>query len=400
MLWAFCLPALLWLAAGAVVAAVASAGLAGPRASWLAVHLIFVGGISQVLIGAGQFFSSAYLATEPPPRRTTRAQSVSWNAGALLVAIGLPSGAGGLTAAGGGLLLAGLALYTAALRRLERDSLQRARWAVRWYYGSAAFLATGSLLGATLATGAGWTHGSLFAAHITCNLAGWFGGAIIGTLHTFFPTLTNGRLEHPRLQGPAFMLWYGGVAAFAAGEAFAAAPLAWSGAAAIAAAAALLCVNLAASARAARGPVGLPARLIGAAQGFLIAGIVVACWMLIAAGPLALTSDPWRSALGVLLGIGWIGMTFAGSLVHLLGVLARVRGGAPPMRPKPRRDGALTAALALAVALLAAAQDHALAELRTGAAALVFLLALPLAARIARLAAGALRATRPVTPGM
>lgn len=397
MLAAFCFPALAYLVAGAVCAVLATAGAGGPHAGWLSLHLVFVGGISQVLIGAGQFFSTAYLATEPPSRRMTLAQLAVWNAGALLVAAGVPADAGAVSAAGGTLLLVGLALYAVALRALERRSLQTSRWTLRWYYASAAYLAIGSLLGASMASGAGWAHGSLFGAHLACNLGGWFGGAIVGTLHTFYPSLTHSRLEHPRLQGPTFVFWYAGVGALAGGEAFAAWPLVWAGWSALSAASAMLLINIVACSRAAQAPVGLPARLVGAAQGFLVAGMIVALAMLGTVGAAAAIADPWRPALGVLLGLGWIGLTFAGSLMQLMTVLARVRDlGARLPDPAPLRDSLLAAGLSVSIALLALAQSPSLSGLERTAEILSLVFAAPVGARVLQLAARAARAPKKI----
>jgi len=41
---------------------------------WLALHFAFVGGVSQLILGAGQFFVCAFLATDPPSRATVRAR--------------------------------------------------------------------------------------------------------------------------------------------------------------------------------------------------------------------------------------------------------------------------------------------------------------------------------------
>jgi hypothetical protein len=50
---------------------------------------VFVGGVSQLVLGAAQFFAGAFLATDPPRRELVRVQLVTWNVGALLVAIGV-----------------------------------------------------------------------------------------------------------------------------------------------------------------------------------------------------------------------------------------------------------------------------------------------------------------------
>lgn len=54
--------------AAAIVAGVLNAVDPWPWGRWLALHLAFVGGVSQLILGASQFFSGAFLATDPPSR--------------------------------------------------------------------------------------------------------------------------------------------------------------------------------------------------------------------------------------------------------------------------------------------------------------------------------------------
>jgi hypothetical protein len=64
------------------------------------------------------------------------------------------------------------------------------------------------------------SHGNLLGAHLTLNLAGGLGTAIIGSLHTFFPSLTQTQLRFPRLQRPTYVFWLLGVCELAVGAAF------------------------------------------------------------------------------------------------------------------------------------------------------------------------------------
>jgi hypothetical protein len=57
----------------------------------------------------------------------------------------VPTATTTLVNAGGCLLAIGLVLFAAGLRGMQRRSLQRARWALRWYQASAACLALGGL---------------------------------------------------------------------------------------------------------------------------------------------------------------------------------------------------------------------------------------------------------------
>lgn len=360
MMAAFFVLGIGFLVAAAVVAALHEP-LGWAHGRWLALHLAFVGGVSQLVLGAGQFFAGAFLTADPPRKALVRSQLAAWNAGALLVAIGVPQRLPRLVDAGALLLALGLAAFVAGLRGLRRRSLQTAPWATRWYEASALFLGVGVVVGSLLANGTAWTHGSLLGAHMALNLAGWFGSAIVGTLHTFFPSLTQTRLRHPALQRPAFAGWALGTTALAAGYAFGTGALVVAGWILLLGAALLLCANLAASLRAAPRPLSLSARLIAPAQACLVAALAVALAGALSAATLtAPPSGATRAALAALLLPGWLGLTVAGSLLHLLSVLLRVRNfrHALPV-PQPLRDGALVSlALAGVVALALARSGH------------------------------------------
>jgi nitrite reductase (NO-forming) len=360
---------------------------------WLTLHLLFLGGISQLVLGAGQFFVCAFLATDPPPRRLIRAQLAVWNVGTLLVAVGVPTATSGLVDGGGALIAAGLVLFALALRSMERRSLQRAPWALRWYQASAACLGAGALAGVLMAGGTAWPYGSLLGAHLALNLGGWFGTAIIGTLHTFFPSLTGTQLRYPRLQRPTYVLWLLGIVGLAAGAAFDRAGVLATGWTCLLLAATLLAVNLLASLRTAARPLGLPARLLALAQAFLPAGLLLALVATLDAGAEAPFTGPPRAALAVLLLAGWIGLTVAGSLMHLLAILARIRNFTLSMpQPRPLRDRTLTATAGAGVAALALARAPGLAPLGAPAAVVTVAVGGLLAIRVLVLA---LRAVGP-----
>lgn len=386
------------LVAGA--GAIAHAITGDARLHWLALHLALLGGVSQLVLGAGQFFVCAFLATTPPSRRVAGAQLATWNTGILLVALGVPTGLTGLTDAGGILIVAGLVLFASALRAMQRRSLQRARWAVRWYQASAACLGAGALIGILLARGVAWPRGSLLGAHLALNLAGWLGTAIVGTLHTFFPSLTGTRLRFPQLQGPTLVLWMLGVVDLALGAAFAATAataVAWLE---LAGAAALLAVNLGASLQAASIPLSLAARLVALAQLFLLAGIILALIASIGGGAVAPFAGATRAPLAILLIAGWIGMTVAGSLLHLLAVLARVRQFRLAMpEARPARDRLLAALTALAVAAWALSRAPGLDHLEAPTSVVVATVAGLIGGRILVLAFRATRGMRRQEPG-
>jgi nitrite reductase (NO-forming) len=383
--------------AAAAIAAVVQAVDPWPWGRWLALHLAFVGGVSQLVLGASQFFVGAFLATDPPPRALVRAQLPAWNLGAIGLALAIPLGAGAAIWIAVALLLAALALWAIGIATMWRRSLRRSPWAVAWYCVGALFLGLGMVAGSLLAHGVVWTHGDLLGAHMSLNLAGWFGGSIVGTLHTFFPSLTQTRLRRPRLQALAFAAWNGGVAALAIGYAWALDPLAIAGWVALCLGALALLVNVAASLRAAHRPLSLPARLVGAAQPFLLAALVVATVAAVGHGPAQALTGATRATVGTLLVAGWIGLTVLGSLLHLLAVVVRVRGGfsARMPDPRPRLDGIVAALAMLAPAALALAQEGGPGALHTPAKWLLVAVYAVLAARVAQLAARVLLRARP-----
>lgn len=392
---AFFLAAIAMLVAGGV-AALVDAIDPWPWGRWLALHLIFVGGVSQLVLGASQFFAGAFLATDPPGRAWIRTQLGLWNAGAVLLAVAVPVRSDALIGVAVAALIAALACYGAALVQMQRGSLQTAPWAVRWYAAAALALALGVVAGTILATGSVWSQGNLLAAHMSLNVGGWFGTAIVGTLHTFFPSLTRGQLARPRLQAPTFAAWAAGIAALAVGYGWLIDPLAIAGWIALASAATLLTVNIVLSLRAAPRPLALPPRLLALAQLFLLAGLLVACANAIGSGPADALTGTVRSAVGTLLVAGWVGVTVLGSLLHLLAVLVRVRDLTTPMpAPRPILDRATTAVMAIGVLAVAVAQ---LAEAPGFRAAGSIVLAAGyalLVARIAPLVARVLTSARP-----
>ncbi|MBA3865608.1 MAG: hypothetical protein H0X42_04565 [Solirubrobacterales bacterium] len=368
-----------------------------PWGHWLALHLAFVGGVSQLVLGATQFFAGAFLATDPPPRVLIRAQILYWNAGAILLAVAVPERADTLIWLAVGLLAGGLVAWAAAIVAMRRSSLRRSPWATRWYVSGACFLGLGMVAGSLLARGVPRSHGDLLGAHMTLNLAGWFGASIVGTLHTFFPSLTQTQLRFPRLQKVAFIAWIGGVAALAAGYGWALEPLALVGWLGLCAGAVALLANVVASLRDAARPLSLPARIVGAGQPFLLAGLLVATVSAIEDGPLNALTGSTRTTVGTLLVSGWIGLTVLGSLTHLLAVVVRVRGGFAARMPaaRPRLDGFIAALAVVGIAALALSQSLGLDGLRSPTVAALLAAYAMLAGRVAVLAARVLLRARP-----
>jgi hypothetical protein len=95
-----------------------------------------------------------------------------------------------------------------------------------------------------------------------------------------------------------------------------------------------------------------------------VAGLAVGLAGALQDGALAPVAGGQRTLLSYLLLAGWVGMTVAGSLLHLLMVLARVRGrlgaGAPLPAPRALRDNAIVWTAAVAVIVGAVARSAGL----------------------------------------
>ncbi len=395
LLGAFFLCGLAFLAVAAI-AALVDAAAPWNHGRWLALHLAFFGGVSQLILGATQFFAGAFLATDPPSRRLVRTQLGFWNGGTILLAVAVPADLAAPVWIAVAALTVGLGAWVRGLASIRRRSLNRNPWATRWYEAAGVFFIAGIVAGTLLATGNVWAHGYLTGAHMALNLGGWFGAAIVGTLHTFYPTLTRTRLRFPRLQPPAFLLWTIGIGALAIGYGFALEPLVQAGWAGLAASSALLLANIVACRMASSTELSLAARAVGAAQLFLPAALVVLAAGSFTDGSVFSPAGRMRAAAGILLIAGWVGLTVAGSLIHLLFTLLRARDH---RRPRPRKQPVADPA----VVALTVAGISGLAICRLAGAdgvAPVFGLAmlagyLVLAVRIALLGFGVLREARP-----
>jgi hypothetical protein len=137
--------------------------------------------------------------------------------------------------------------------------------------------------------------------------------------------------------------------------------------------------------------------VVGIAQPFLLAGLLVATIAAIDPGPEGALIGATRSAVGTLLVAGWIGLTVLGSLLHLLAVVVRVRGGFAVRipAPRPRLDAGIAALATAGVAALALCQGAGLDGWHGPASALLLAAYVLLGARVALLATRVVIRARP-----
>jgi hypothetical protein len=187
--------------------------------------------------------------------------------------------------------------------------------------------------------------------------------------------------------------WLFGVGALAAGSAFDVEPLVVSGWLGLVAAAGMLSANVLASLRGSPTALSLAARLVALGQLCLPAGVLVALVATATDGIAAPFSGTARGSLAALVLAGWIGLTVAGALLHLLAVLARVRRFTTAMpAPHPARDRAVAVAAAVGIGALALAPIDGLERVAAPATLVSVGVALLLARRIAVLAFAAFTA--------
>ncbi|MGD9606107.1 MAG: multicopper oxidase domain-containing protein [Leucobacter sp.] len=223
------LPTMLWLIL-AVLAAVFHRQL--PAASWLLLHLLFLGAITHAILVWSQHFAVALTrsALTLRDRRNQNLRLILANAGIALVLLGVPLAMWPLTVAGSGLLIVAVLWHAASIGLRLRGALRGGLTGpfartVRYYAASALFLPVGAALGAWLA-GPGDTEGRLVLPHAIINVLGWVGLTVAGTLVTLWPTMLRTRADDRAAPHAARALpvLAGAVVAAAAGAA-AAAPL-------------------------------------------------------------------------------------------------------------------------------------------------------------------------------
>jgi hypothetical protein len=122
---------------------------------WLVSYLALVGGVSQLLLGAGRLMLAATPAS-PPGRRTAWAEWTLWNVGTLLVPVGVLADTAEVVAAGSVVLLVALSLFAAASRTPAAGPAPDHGLYLWAYRGLVVFLAGSVVVGAGLAEALPW----------------------------------------------------------------------------------------------------------------------------------------------------------------------------------------------------------------------------------------------------
>lgn len=212
---------LTWLAAAALVAALHRQV---PAASWLMVHLLLLGAVTNALFVWTWHFSVAVLhAPTPPTRRAEAVRLIVANVAVVILAGGVMGDQPVAITLGAVLLVVAATAHVVALVRLLRAALpSRFAMTVHAYVAAATLLVPGIAVGFALARGS-WeplVYQRLLLAHVSVTLLGWVALPILGTLVTLWPTILRTRLvpSAERMARRALPLLIGGAIAAATGS--------------------------------------------------------------------------------------------------------------------------------------------------------------------------------------
>ncbi|MFN8194199.1 MAG: multicopper oxidase domain-containing protein [Nocardioidaceae bacterium] len=375
------LPVVVWLVAVPLVAA-AHPWLPAP--GWLMIHLLLLGAVSNAVVVWGRYFTDAVLHARPAPgdRAVQTRRLLLLNAGILGVVVGVPGGWWPLTLTGAALVVGAVGWHAGALAALLRRALPaRFSGTVRYYVAACGCLVVGAGLGATLARGLDdrWDQ-RLVLAHAACNILGWLGLTVVGTLLTLWPTMLRTRIAEgaERAAGRALPVLLVAVLVVVGGAASGSRPVAAVGLLAYLVGLGLVAPAMVAAART-KPPSDFPTWSVAAAVVWL-----TACVGRLGVGLLVASSwtevDRLVDAVVPFLAAGFGAQVLLGALSYLVPVA--LGGGPTPVRTATRvldRGGALRVAVVNAGLLVTALPAPAPVRVLASAAVLIGLAAfLPL----------------------
>ncbi|MDT0393987.1 multicopper oxidase domain-containing protein [Streptomyces edwardsiae] len=316
-----------WLALFAVVG---SAHHFLPHASWLLVHTLLLGAVTNaVVIWSGHFAASVLRLPEANRGAPAALRLVCLNAGAVAVIGGMYTDRWPVVLVGAGLVAAAVTAHAVWLVRLLKRALPgRFTMTVRYYTAAAALLPAGAALGVVMARGTlgGDLPERLLLAHEMINLLGWVGLTVAGTLITLWPTMLRTRVADgaERAGRRALPILLAGLGAAVAAALLGPPPLAVPGIVTYAAGLVVAGIPWVREARA-KTPRSFAAWSVAAGSLWLAGSLLLLAGIL-------LTTTSWitvgerTSLLTAPLAAGWIAQVLLGALGFLVPV---VLGGGP-----------------------------------------------------------------------
>ncbi|WP_208818332.1 multicopper oxidase domain-containing protein [Streptomyces marokkonensis] len=316
-----------WLALFAVVG---SAHHFLPHASWLLVHTLLLGAVTNaVVIWSGHFAASVLRLPEANRGAPAALRLVCLNAGAVTVIGGMFFDRWPVVLVGGSLVAAAVTAHAVWLVRLMRRALPgRFTMTVRYYTAAAALLPFGAALGVVMARGelGGDLSDRLLIAHEMINLLGWVGLTVAGTLITLWPTMLRTRVADgaERAGRSALPVLLAGLGAAVAAALLGPPALAAPGVAGYAAGLVVAGIPWVREARA-KAPRSFAAWSVAAGSLWLAGSLLVLAGILLSTTSWITVAER-TSLLTAPLAAGWIAQVLLGALSFLVPV---VLGGGP-----------------------------------------------------------------------
>jgi nitrite reductase (NO-forming) len=298
-----------------------------PAATWLLVHLLLLGAVTNAILVWSTHFADSVLRAKPTrfgvAGQTVRLWLLNVGVAAVVAGMTLPAWMAVLI---GGCVVGAVVLWHGVVLgvRMRRALPSRFKATVRYYLVAAAMLPLGAAAGILLAGDT--DHDRLVVAHMAVNVLGWIGITVVGTLVTLWATMLRTRIVDGAERAAARALWIlaGSVLAIAAAALWAPPAVAVIGLAGYLAGLAVAAVPLVREA-VSRPPSSYATYSVAAGVGWLAVALI---WLAV----LAATSATWSefsADVGVVVGplaAGFAAQVLLGALSYLVPVVA---GGGP-----------------------------------------------------------------------
>lgn len=187
---------------------------------WLPLHLMFLGAVSQSIVGGQYHFSTALTKARPASSAPLMVRLALMNVGAVSIALGRLVDSTPVLVAGACAFGAVLLWSSVSVEMLWRRSIARRFPAIRVFYLYAgASIVAGAAIGGALGAGAirsGEAYVSHRLAHMGLNLLGWASLTILGTLIMFLPAVLHVRVSERSVRGLPSVV-FGGLAGIVTG---------------------------------------------------------------------------------------------------------------------------------------------------------------------------------------
>lgn len=306
----FLVTAGVYMVVDALVVATVAATYAGllpslPGMTWLRVHLLTIGVVTQAIFGSLPALTADKLGIQPPRPRTTAALWVLVNISLLVLLVSMPEGLSEVAAAGGvGILAAIIAMLAILVRQVTVAHPGQASRIILYLAGPA-FFVLGILMALSMLLGWPAPGGpmGLLEAHVHANVWGFLALVVAGMLLDYAPRWAGRPLPHPALVPLTRWLLIGGAAELVAGPWLGILPMTVTGIAIYMTGTVLLLANIAGAIQASHGWTPNLAHLV-IAYVWMIVPALVAPAVLVTTGKLPSGGIEAAAVAGLV--AGWI----------------------------------------------------------------------------------------------